>query len=386
MDITAALTDDEIAVLADSERACEAATRSLEHIRAGNAIKAGAFTSFEESLRVKNTLDAFEAHANEQASWETLAVLVNCEYALYALNQDTPLRNNPFLSHWVEAIQRLSSGARAAQAVDGQVRRNGTGPLREEINVVRVGFIKALLLGSADTDQFVRLSPRQLHKTFVESGYAPGFEIGMYVRMLEEEGIYEGTPAPQRAAEPDRKDTSSSAPPRPKPKPSDSQHWKRDLLLRLQHDPAAAIPDLTHLPLELSSLDFLTTLLQDATLQRLSLDPAPLISDYIQHALRLTEAMGQPPPPAGSSSPSASTASSSSVSDEDLDHGREAQTRAVKLLLLFMRNLVRKALLPPQALYFEIQEVCVRYVWIGEVREFRAWVEEGGRGDGDGEI
>jgi len=38
-------------------------------------------------------------------------------------------------------------------------------------------------------------------------------------------------------------------------------------------------------------------------------------------------------------------------------HGREAQIRAVKLLLLFIRNLVRKALLPPEDIYFEIQEI-----------------------------
>jgi hypothetical protein len=50
----------------------------------------------------------------------------------------------------------------------------------------------------------------------------------------------------------------------------------------------------------------------------------------------------------------------------------------VRLLLLFIKNLMRKGLVGIEVLYFEIQEICVRYVWIREVREFRGWVEEGG--------
>ena len=61
---------------------------------------------------------------------------------------------------------------------------------------------------------------------------------------------------------------------------------------------------------------------------------------------------------------------------EMLGHGREAQCRAVKLLLLFVKNLIRKGLVGTDVLYFEIQEICVRYVWIKEVRDFRLWIEE----------
>ena len=56
------------------------------------------------------------------------------------------------------------------------------------------------------------------------------------------------------------------------------------------------------------------------------------------------------------------------------DTGRIAQIRAIKLLVLFMTNFVRKGLVDPQRIYFEAQEVCVRYIWVGEVRTFRAFL------------
>jgi len=57
MDITAALTPSEIAALSDAERACDAAARLL---RTTSTRPDAELSVFEESLRVKNTLDAFE--------------------------------------------------------------------------------------------------------------------------------------------------------------------------------------------------------------------------------------------------------------------------------------------------------------------------------------
>jgi hypothetical protein len=47
------------------------------------------------------------------------------------------------------------------------------------------------------------------------------------------------------------------------------------------------------------------------------------------------------------------------------------------VLLLFIKNLIRKGLVGTEVLYFEIQEICVRYIWIKEVRDFKTWVEQG---------
>ena len=295
--------------------------------------------------------------AKSKPSWEALSVLVNCEYRLYVLNQATPLRNNPFLSHWVETLQRLNTTtAQSPDKASGAVASN-------EINLIRVELIKALLQ-SRNPSQFARTSPRQLHNNYVEMRQTSSFNIRTYIRMLEEEGIYERT----LGSEGDSPASTASEPSKPATsKLNEFQRWKLGVLSRLETEPALAIPELTHLPIELSSLDFLTTLLQDQTLPQLNIEPAPVIADYIQHALRLTEQMGQPP---GLDSPEGTR-------EGLLESGREAQTRAVRLLLLFMRNLIRKDLLPLESIYFEIQEICVRYVWIREVRDFRTFVEEG---------
>ncbi|KAF2798219.1 hypothetical protein K505DRAFT_233885 [Melanomma pulvis-pyrius CBS 109.77] len=384
MDISATLTADEVASLSGSERTCEAATRWLEDADAASSPqhprREGG--SFEESLRLKNTLDIFEEQARTQPSWELLSILVNCEYKLYVLNQATPLRHNPFLSHWVETIQRLSKTIPQSGRLINDILRKGGSLSTSEINVVRIELLKSLLQFRSPS-QFALVTPRQLYTNFVELQQSISFEIGPYIQMLEEEGIYERTPSPNQGQEvsrgPSAGTVQDTAPRRPKL--SDFQQWKQEVLSRLESEPETAIQELTHLPIGLSSLDFLTTLLQDNMLERFSIDPAPVVSDYIQHALRLTEHMGRPPGTADSSFDGFSMPGTNGNVDEEVDHGREAQTRAVKLLLLFIRNLIRKALLPPEAIYFEIQEICVRYVWIKEVRDFRAFIEEGIHGE-----
>lgn len=57
MDISAALSAAEVAALGDADRPCEEATRQLEHAAGKRKDVEG---TFEESLRLKNTLDTFE--------------------------------------------------------------------------------------------------------------------------------------------------------------------------------------------------------------------------------------------------------------------------------------------------------------------------------------
>ncbi|CAI6332838.1 unnamed protein product [Periconia digitata] len=380
MNIAATLTRAEVAFCGDAERACGDVCQSLEKEKGSEAAGAGLGDLFAESLRLKNTLDAFEEKARTCPSWEILSVLVNCEYRLYLLNQHTPLRNNPFLSHWVESIQRLEQQLSTDSVITHDVATTDVGITGRDIWIVRLGLIKAVLQ-SRNVSYFADKNPKQLYLEYVQLQRRQSFDLRPYIRMLEEEDIYERTPEPPEPQSQDTPGVSTTQPEndsistanRPS-KLSNFQQWKQDILFRLKTEPGVAIPELTHLPIELSSLDFLTTLLQENTLQSCSIDPAPIISDYIQHALRLTEQMGEP-------SPAALTLSEPEQihthDDQFVDHGREAQTRAVKLLLLFIRNLIRKALVGIEAIYFEIQEICVRYVWIKEVREFRAFIEEG---------
>ncbi|KAF2122826.1 hypothetical protein BDV96DRAFT_481046 [Lophiotrema nucula] len=376
----AALSIEEIAALSDPDRALEASARLLADSTSNHSRSS---SPFEESLRLKNTLDVFEEQARQKPSWERLSVLVNCEWMLWKLNEGTEIRLNPFLSHWVEAVQRF----------DGVKLEDGEGGLGgSEIGRVRCEVVKGLLK-SGDSNEFARLSPRELHRKFVELKETTPLDTREYIRMLEEEGIYERgeasseeDPAGEEPVQLPGPSKGKEAVNAPKLNGATKKRWNDALLDRLEIEPDVAITEIVHLPIELASLDFLTTLLEKQTLQRLSTDPSPVITGYVQHALRLAEKMGQPPNPTSPESQYRSEGlpvnGTSHLDDAPNDHGRAAQSRAIKLLLLFIRNLIRKALLPPDALYFEIQEICVRYVWIKEVREFKAFVEGSLGGEG----
>ena len=367
MNFSAQLTPAEVGSSSDPDRTYHDATAEVERIATsarGNLEE----SVFEKSLKIKNTLDAFEGTARTAPSWRVMALLTNCEYRLWCLNADTPMRQNPFLTHWVEAFQRSEKyGAERAQRPNTSSigSRDVT---TADIFKVRAEWIKRLLLNK-DVGEFSNSTPRELHHTFVNLGSKKPFNIQHYVQMLEEEGVYDKTPEPQVPSRAREKEKSRN---------NASQHWKEDMDRKLKEQPDAAIQELSHLPLELSYLDFLTTILTNRTLESHSIDPAPIITSYIQHALRLTEQMGEPP---GMSSQDTSNidgeASGSANRSSIQEYGKEAQGRAVRLLLLFIKSLIRKQLLETQVLYFEIQEICVRYVWIKEVRDFRIWVEEG---------
>ncbi|KAF2126852.1 hypothetical protein P153DRAFT_263925, partial [Dothidotthia symphoricarpi CBS 119687] len=332
----------------------------------------GLESGFDESMRIKNTLDTIEATSREAPSWNTLALLVNCELRLWRLNENTPLRHNPFLTHWVDALLPWA----ASSAARGRAHATEPGITTEMMFLTRVGLIKAMLHRAnrhEDSSEFCGTSPRDLYNAFVRTPTqvyldSQPFDIAPFLRMLVEEGIlepeatpdgHETLPTPPSTAAPTPSETYGS------PRLNDFQQWKQDILEKLQTAPVPTVLEITHLPLELSYLDFLTTLLVDHALEEKSIDPEPVITSYIQHSLRSIEQMGRPP---GSGPVVQGSAG------EVVDHGREAQSRAVKLLLLFVRNLIRKELVGAQVLYFEIQEICVRYVWIKEVREFKRWV------------
>ncbi|KAH7385975.1 hypothetical protein BKA66DRAFT_415773 [Pyrenochaeta sp. MPI-SDFR-AT-0127] len=364
MNFTAVFTLAEVEALSDPDKTYRDATRELERVSASLRIAAdGDESDFEKGLKIKNTLDAFEGLAMTKPSWKVLAVLTNCEYRLWCLNSETPMRHNPFLSHWVEAYQRLHKDiSEASQNVNTTGSANG-GLTTEEIVEARTEWIKRLL-PNKNMEEFLGSTPRELHHAVIKLGLRKPFDIQTYIQMLVEEGIYDRIPEPKVPAWKRKKEQHRN---------NASKQWKKDMLQKLREHPDVAVQELTRLPLELSYLDFLTTLLTDHTLEQLSIDPAPVINSYIQHSLRLVEQMEKPP----------TDSSVNDNTDGSVDHasiweyGKEAQSRAVRLLLLFIKSLIRKELLGTEVLYFEIQEICVRYVWIKEVRDFRTWVEEG---------
>jgi hypothetical protein len=365
MDLTATLTDAEIRTLSDYNLVIHDAIRCFSQSVAGYNSRNE--SDFEKSFRLKNTIDVFEMRARAEPNAQALAVLMNCEYLLWLLNKDTPQKQNPFLSHWVEAIQRLD-------ATGGQHESNGVAKSdlsADKISAARVLWIKMLLQG-ADVKYILDQTSQQASISLLSDGLREPFDLRPYVRMLEDEGIYEKTPEPdanghaapgQSQSGIDTLHRHTSAQKTNASTEDLIQQRKADILRNLELDTDAAIFEITRLPISLTYLDFLTTLLTDRTLETHSIDPAPIITQYIQHALRTIERMGKPPAP--------------SDEGEVLEYGKEAQSRHILLLLLFIKSLIRKGLVEMDTLYYEIAEISVRYVWIKEVRDFRNWAEEG---------
>ncbi|KAL5119813.1 hypothetical protein ACEQ8H_002174 [Pleosporales sp. CAS-2024a] len=375
MDVTAALTATltaaEIEALGNFDsRTISDAAHSFHRITTSEPNRSE--SSFEKSLRIKNTLDYFEARTKQDE--RTLAVLVNCEHALWLANKDTLLKHNPFLSHWVEAVSRLQQQATQAQPTHASPDDVSA----SNISTVRAMWIKMLLQGE-DLAQAVVQTPQGLSKFLLREGLRTPFDLKPYVSMLEDEGIYERTLEPvaivaSATTRPQISDRSSGSSRKPLDVTISAedaiQKRKGDLIRRLGMDPDTAIFEITRLPISLTYLDFLTTMLSEHTLEKHSIDPPPVITQYIQHALRTIERMGRPPLPS-------LDGSEMRVEGEVLEYGKEAQSRHILLLLLFIKSLVRKGLMELETLFYEIAEITVRYVWIKEVRDFRSWAEEG---------
>lgn len=365
--LTASLGPEELDVLMDPMKPYDDAIRDLEHVAKttrGNA------DSFEESLRVKNSLDTYEVLAKTMPSQQLLTAMLNCEYKLWQTCEETSMRFKPYLSHWVEALMRIQKEIGECQHTTVTTSDTSDTITTREILATRAGYIMALLLQKPPpSTEPVRFA----YEKGSRGGFLlPDFDLLPYMQMLVEEEVWDSLPegivqAPETGA-------------LRKPKAQDdngSQRWEDVMLRKLKEDPNLAVQELAHLPLEISSLDFLTKLLVHGTFEELGIDGPPVILQYIQHALRLVEMMEAPPPTSEQNLPVNGTANSIENGAHIVEYGKEPQSRAVRLLLLFIKNSISKGLLETALMIFEIQEICVRYVWIKEVRDFRNWVEQG---------
>ncbi|KAH8722573.1 hypothetical protein GQ44DRAFT_761689 [Phaeosphaeriaceae sp. PMI808] len=338
-------------------------------------------STFEKNLRIKNTLDSFEETSRTAPSGQVLAVLLNCECLLWRLTEDTPLRCNPFLSHWVEAVQRLDRPESERRV---EYKRNALWNVMttEKISMARVEWIKSLLQGERPGLK-LDSTPFELGTELLCNKVTQPFHLQPFIRMLEDEGIYDKTPEPEVVASASTAQLTtknrSDEPPtylREQQTLQDSlERRKTNIVRNLKEQPETAIFEITRLPITLPYLDFLTMILADRTLEKHSIDPAPVITQYIQHALRIIERIGKPPSPPSELYPE--WPEELRADFEQLEYGKEAQSRFIRLLLLFIKSLIRKGLIELDVLFYEIAEITVRYVWIKEVREFRAWAEEG---------
>ncbi|KAG9204333.1 hypothetical protein G6514_001407 [Epicoccum nigrum] len=383
MSLHTALARIELEYLSDVDRVNAVVVRDVDYI--STLQEDGIGGVFEKSLRVKGMIDELEALAEQQPSWKTLAALIRSEYRLWHMNELTPLRQNPFLSHWVEAIQRLEMAARVKDEVEAEEVS------AQDIAATRLEMIKRMLISPVASGN---LTPRQVYEARF-----PGtpFDVQPCIRVLEEEGIYEPAPAPPVPIV--KKKSSTASPELDGPEPNDGveeesstyvkeersdsprltfNEWRLNLLAIIATSPDLVKHQLTRLPIALPALDFLTELITRDNLSDHAIDSKEVVLQFTQHALRLIEHIGQPPHP---------TSPCPAVTDIGLPiddaHGREAQTRALRLLVLFLRNLVKKGevavhLVPGErcSLYWDLEGMYRSYMWMREVREFKAMIEE----------
>ena len=140
--LTATLTNAEINLISDPNRPCCDAIRDLDMLSQSMRINAD---PFEESLRIKNTVDAFERRATVEPSLEVLAVILNCEYKLWKLNEDTPVRFKPFLSHWIDALLAIDEQLAVWQRDTTTNNHMKNTVTTDEILRIRARCIKGLL-------------------------------------------------------------------------------------------------------------------------------------------------------------------------------------------------------------------------------------------------
>lgn len=384
----------ELQCLSDLSRQNDQVLQEVDHISTLNEDGPGG--AFNKSMRIKGAIDDLEVKVQTEPSWTGLAALLRSEYRLWKLNVDTPIPANPFLSHWIDAILLLHVNTQGYQPTSNVDEDFGKGTLvYRDIAAARLEMIKEMLkyggeaLGTA--------TPRMLYKT----RFPPkAIDIRPFIRMLEDSGIYDKGTAP--VPPPDLTVPSKVAdmdPGSPDASPAGSPsafnldyldlidhksaslplglRWKELISLNLESNPNLAVHQLTHLPLTITTLDFLTTLITDRKLATHGIDAKSVVHIFVQHALRIIEYARQPPGPTSEPPPQIDIGVNTYFG-----YGRDAQMWAVRVLLLFVKNLIQKGLVDvypnkEYTLYYDIQEICTQYIWMGDVRGFKAWLDDG---------
>jgi CCR4-NOT transcription complex subunit 11 len=134
---------------------------------------------------------------------------------------------------------------------------------------------------------------------------------------------------------------------------------------------------ITRLPSTIMPMDLITTLLIKGCVE----DVPWMVHGFLANALRTIEHMGSRAPTSAhtqhleqyydeSSSSPVTPPEASGLPTPIIERGRAAQAQAIRLLAVFINSLVTKRLMTVQDLYFEIEEIGVRYIWIPEARGF----------------
>jgi len=130
-----------------------------------------------------------------------------------------------------------------------------------------------------------------------------------------------------------------------------------DALLQSGQD---ALVKLANAPPTLTNLELLTRVLQDQRIREIlapfGIRSVDVSREHFIHALRRLEN---------------ATASSPHLGYSNVDVGREVQVLAV-----YLKHAISHGLLDYDMVRLDIEEFCVRYVWVSDVQDFRAWLHD----------
>jgi hypothetical protein len=358
--------------------------------------------------------------ANKIAIRKYVSTLLNCEWQIYKLNSHTPLNRNPYLEYWVKTYHDLQKAVPRTSILphisiledDDTPAETRIQELRGRCMLARLEIVQHVLIDFYEPEKIQLAgggrSPWELFE-MASASKVIQINLGQFQPMFEAMGNYSlhgiifNSPtsllSPVATISPDKHEGSGKGlmvkniahenggdteyvmvnNDKGKGKaavtipPITPKTTVAEVEAGLRIDQQAVIHALTRLPIDLTSLELLTNLLTSPTFQNLEVDSVSVTCEYIQHSLRIIERM------ASGVTSDMDGFSDAAMSEQSLDPippgGREEASRAVKLLVLFLRNLLRRGTIAYQDLYFDIEEICVRYIWIREVREFRTFLE-----------
>lgn len=349
-------------------------------------------TAFELSTRLAWLVEEISAStklsANGQKTaddMERVVIVLNAEYMILKHTSTTPLRQHPFLLHWVTAYDSIRE--------DLQTNRDRLGTSEYSSQEVflksRLEFIYFALKGLEDftgvedwPEKHVgTMTPLALMEHTVELDAEPeGLDLTPYATILNDVGVALSWELAALLPDPsiqtlerglvdlgpnEYSPASEKAPAPTTPITTPFEPTLAEIEKYILIDPGKTVHLLTRLDGEIPSLNLLTQLAakDNHILASVGADKTHVILEYIEHSLRTIEKLGQDD----------NHDSYPDVNEPVRD--KEKQEKLVKLLVMFIKNLLMEDLVKFQDILMEIKEICVRYIFIREVREFRAWLQ-----------
>ncbi|KAK0659691.1 hypothetical protein DIS24_g3850 [Lasiodiplodia hormozganensis] len=332
---------------------------------------------------------------------------LECNNQLVRLHPNTELQYHPALAHWVKTLLLWDQ----PETLDRFPEQNYEAQL---LRVV-VRYIKHIILeiSQSPQDALNKIpSPSSFLKDFKQNSPEPKFNIGNYIEVLDNGGIPWRNWYRNDAVD-DGKQARAHGIKLYKPSPEneqktiwtqreeDIQEWyaptmgpeavpsretapaniskaeihagsrqrnerltAEEIIEMSRKEPDQAQQMLVNLPIDLASMEIINGVLVSG---QANLENPVIACNYIQHGLRKLE----------DSSSDGSTGTNDSEEPYSPSLDPEERKRKVKLLVLFIRNLIRRGLVPADSLQYDIQEICVRYAPIKEVRDLKHWFQTG---------